>query len=173
MRTGLSHRGAIGSSPMAKADLQRAADRPVHPTHDHLAKRADPSRLSDRARQDEALRPENLRVFEENWRVYGAWKAWRQLGREGFDVARCTVARLMKNMGIQGITGTSPITAPDRHQTSLRDCITSAAGDGPDRGGHSPCAHHRLLCACWSKRETVQRTQPPARHSALAYGRSC
>ncbi len=71
--------------------------------YDHLAKRADPSRLSDRARQDEALRPEILRVFEENWRVYGVRKVWRQLGREGFDVARCTVARLMKSMGIQGI----------------------------------------------------------------------
>jgi hypothetical protein len=45
-----------------------AADCPLHPTHDHLAKRADPSRLPDRARRDEALRPEIRRVFEANWR---------------------------------------------------------------------------------------------------------
>jgi len=90
---------------------------PIAPStdYDHLAKRADPSRLSDRARQDAALRPEILRVFEENWRVYGVRKVWRQLGREGFDVARCTVARLMKSMGIQGIIRGKP------HRTTIPD----------------------------------------------------
>ncbi|CAN7604852.1 IS3 family transposase ISHne1 [Brucella sp. NBRC 12952] len=67
-------------------------------------KRADPAGLSDRARRDEALRPEIFRVFEENWRIYGVRKIWRQLSREGFGVARCTVARLRKGMGIQGVT---------------------------------------------------------------------
>ena len=88
---------------------------PIAPStyYDHLAKRADPSRLSDRARQDEALRPEILRVFEENWRVCGVRKVWRQLGREGFGVARCTVARLMNCMGIQGITRGKP------HRTTI------------------------------------------------------
>ena len=90
---------------------------PIAPStyYDHLAKRADPSRLSDRARQDKALRPEILRVFEENWRVYGVRKVWRQLGREGFDVARCTVARLMKSMAIQGIIRGKP------HRTTIPD----------------------------------------------------
>ena len=67
--------------------------------YDHLAKQADPERLSDRAKRDAALRPEIQRVFEANWQVYGVRKVWRQLGREGVDVARCTVARLMKEMG--------------------------------------------------------------------------
>jgi len=67
-------------------------------------KRADPAGLSDRARRDEALRPEIFRVFAENWRIYGVRKIWRQLSREGFGVARCTVARLRKGMGIQGVT---------------------------------------------------------------------
>jgi len=62
--------------------------------YDHLAKRADPARLSDRVRRDAALRPEIERVFEENWRVYGVRMVWRQLDREGFEAARCTVARL-------------------------------------------------------------------------------
>jgi putative transposase len=54
-------------------------------------------------------------VFEENWRVYGVRKIWRQLRREGFDVARCTVARLMKVMGIQGIIRGKP------HRTTIPD----------------------------------------------------
>ncbi|RRH72292.1 hypothetical protein EG244_15015 [Falsigemmobacter faecalis] len=90
---------------------------PVAPStcYDHLAKRGDPSRLSARARRDETLRPGGLCVFEENWRVYGAQKVWRQLSREGFDVARCTVARLMKGMGIQGVIRGKP------HRTIIPD----------------------------------------------------
>jgi transposase InsO family protein len=91
---------------------------PIAPStyYEHLAKRADPTRLSDRARRNEALRPKILRVFEENWRVYGVRKVWRQLQREGFDVARCTVSRLMKSMGIQGIIRGKPqkTTVPDK-----------------------------------------------------------
>ncbi len=106
-----AHRNAHGVEPICNV-------LPIAPStsYDHLAKRADPSRLSDRARQDEALRPELLRVFEENWRVYGVRKVWRQLGREGFGVARCTVARLMKSMGIQGIIRGKPhrATIPDK-----------------------------------------------------------
>ena len=47
--------------------------------------------------------PEISRVFEENFRVYGVRKVWRQLLREGRAVARCTVARLMGSMGLQGV----------------------------------------------------------------------
>jgi hypothetical protein len=63
---------------------------PIAPStyYGHLAKRADPARLSNRTRRDEALHPKILRVFEENWRVYGVRKIWRQLGLEGVDVAR-------------------------------------------------------------------------------------
>ncbi|SDX87352.1 HTH-like domain-containing protein [Albimonas donghaensis] len=55
-------------------------------------------------------------MFEENWQVYGVRKVWRQLGRVGITVARCTVARLMKDMGLQGIIRGKPhrTTAPDR-----------------------------------------------------------
>ena len=90
---------------------------PIAPStyYSHLAKRADPTRLSDRARRDAALCPEIRRVFEENWRGYGVRKVWRQLVREGFDVARCTVARLMKDMGIQGIIRGKP------HRTTIPD----------------------------------------------------
>ena len=43
------------------------------------------------------------RVWKDNFRVYGARKVWRQLRREGEDVARCTVERLMRGMGLQGV----------------------------------------------------------------------
>lgn len=69
----------------------------------HAAGRADPSRASARQRRDAALCVEIRRVWEENFQVYGVRKIWRQLGREGIAVARCTVARLMRQMGLQGI----------------------------------------------------------------------
>jgi hypothetical protein len=71
---------------------------PIAPAtyYDHLAKRADPARLSDRARRDEELRPHIQRVFDANWQVYGVRKVWRHLCREGFDVARCTCRFVLK-----------------------------------------------------------------------------
>ena len=56
-----------------------------------------------------ALKPEIARVFAENFEVYGVRKVWRQLQREGFDVARCTVARLMRAMGLQGVIRGKPV----------------------------------------------------------------
>jgi transposase InsO family protein len=49
------------------------------------------------------LVPEIRRVYEQNFGVYGARKVWRQLGREAFVVARCTVERLMRSMGLSGV----------------------------------------------------------------------
>ena len=105
------HREVHGVEPICK--LLRIAPSTYY---DHQARRADPSRLSDRAKRDAELRSEILRVFEANFRVYGVRKVWRQMRREGFDVARCTVARLMKAMGIQGIIRGKPVrtTIPDK-----------------------------------------------------------
>ena len=58
--------------------------------------------MSARAARDAALKTEVLRIYEENFCVYGARKIWRQLGREGVQVARCTVERLMRELGIAG-----------------------------------------------------------------------
>jgi transposase InsO family protein len=82
----------------------------------HAAQRLDPLRLSARARRDTALRVEVRRVFEANFRVYGVRKVWRQLRREGFDVARCTIARLMRAMGLAGVIRGKPVrtTISDR-----------------------------------------------------------
>ena len=68
----------------------------------HVAIRRDPAQASARGRRDAELRREIARVHAENFGVYGARKVWRQLCREGVAVARCTVERLMRAMGLQG-----------------------------------------------------------------------
>jgi putative transposase len=91
------HRAAYGVEPICKV-------LPIAPStyHAHAARRIDPARLARRAKRDLVLTAEIRRVFEANFRVYGVRKVWRQLGREGVGVARCTVARLMRQMGLQG-----------------------------------------------------------------------
>jgi putative transposase len=98
------HRGAYGIEPICRV-------LPIAPStyHDHLAKRRDPARQSARAQRDAGLAVEIRRVFAENFHVYGMRKVWRQLRREGFDVARCTVARLMRDMGLEGVIRGKPI----------------------------------------------------------------
>jgi len=92
------HRGAYGVEPICKV-------LPIAPStyHVHAAGQRDPAKLSARARRDAALKEEVRRVFEENFGVYGVRQVWRQLRRERQEVARCTVARLMKAMGLQGV----------------------------------------------------------------------
>lgn len=98
------HRQKHGVEPICKV-------LPIAPSTYHLnaAKRADPSKLSARAKRDLLLKTEIERVFEENYRVYGVRKVWRQLQRENFDVARCTVERLMRSLGLQGVIRGKPV----------------------------------------------------------------
>ena len=92
------HRDAYGVEPICSV-------LPIAPStyYEHKARQADPSRLSRRSRRDAALMVEIERVWNENRQVYGARKVWRQLHREGFPAARCTVERLMRQMGLQGV----------------------------------------------------------------------
>ena len=78
---------------------------PIAPStyHEHVVRREDPERQSSRAKRDAALVLEIRRVWKDNFRVYGARKVWRQLGREGTHVARCTVERLMRQDGLRGV----------------------------------------------------------------------
>jgi transposase InsO family protein len=69
----------------------------------HAARQREPNRLPARAQRDERLVSEIQRVWRTNLQVYGADKVWRQLGREGIDVARCTVERLMRKHGLRGV----------------------------------------------------------------------
>jgi hypothetical protein len=98
------HRQAYGVEPICRV-------LPIAPStyHAHAAMRTDPSRLPERVRRDADLKVEIRRVFAENFRVYGVRKVWRQLRREGFSVARCTVARLMRNLGLRGAIRGKPL----------------------------------------------------------------
>ena len=114
------HRGAYGVEPICKV-------LPIAPStyHAHAARRADPSRLPARARSDAALMVEIRRVFEANFHVYGVRKVWRQLGRDGIRVARCTVARLMRAMGLKGVVRGKTVrtTIPDPAAACPRDRV--------------------------------------------------
>jgi len=81
------------------------AQLPIAPStyYEHKARKADPERLPARVKRDQVLKVEIQRIWEENLRVYGARKVWRQLHREQFSVARCTVERLMGVLGLQGV----------------------------------------------------------------------
>ena len=90
---------------------------PIAPStyHQRALEAREPERASARCRADAALRVEIARVWEENRQLYGARKIWHALRREGFDVARCTVERLMQAMGIKGVVrgGRIVTTNPD------------------------------------------------------------
>jgi len=93
--------------------------------YEQKARNADPSRLPDRARRDAALKMEIERVWNENRQVYGARKVWRQLLREGFAVARCTVERLMRQMGLRGVVRGKKVrtTIPDEVAARPADLV--------------------------------------------------
>ena len=112
---------------------------PIAPSTYHLnaAKRVDPAKLSLRAKRDLALKPEMARVFADNFGVYGVRKVWRQMQREGFDVARCTVARLMRSMGLQGVIRGKPM------RTTVSNKAAPCPLDHVNRQFHAP-APNRL-----------------------------
>ena len=69
----------------------------------HAAHQRNPQLRCARAQRDDTLVPHIERVWQANMRVYGADKIWKQMNREGFCIARCTVERLMKRLGLQGV----------------------------------------------------------------------
>jgi transposase InsO family protein len=93
-----SHRDEYGVEPICRV-------LPIAPStyYWHKARQVDPGLRSKRAKRDAELEPLIQRVWDENFQVYGVRKMWRQLKREGHDVARCTVERLMRKLGLQGV----------------------------------------------------------------------
>ena len=77
---------------------------PIAPStyYEHKAREGEPERAPSRVRRDGWLCGSIRRVYDEHFGVYGVRKVWRQLRREGVAVARCTVARLMRRLGLQG-----------------------------------------------------------------------
>jgi putative transposase len=116
---------------MGRADQQGAADRPVN-YREHAAKRTDPGKPSARAKRDLEVRPQIERVFGENFEVYGARKVWRQMLREGFDIARCTVERPMSDLGLHGIIRGKSM------RTTVQDKAAPCPLDHVNRVFHAP-----------------------------------
>ena len=121
------HQGMHGVEPISEV-------LPVAPSsnHAHAARRVDPARRSARASCDAALMPFIERVFDENFSVYGVRKVWRRVLREGHQVARCTVARLMKTLGLQGVIRGKPV------QTTISDRAASSPLDDLNRQFMAP-----------------------------------
>jgi transposase InsO family protein len=93
-----AHRATYGVEPIC-APLSI----PPSTYYEAKARQADSTRVPRRTQRDRQLRPEIERVWRANRRVYGAKKVWKQLNREAIPVARCTVARLMAGLGLQGV----------------------------------------------------------------------
>jgi len=121
------HRDQYGVEPICKV-------LPIAPSsyRAHAACLADPSKRSARARRDAELRPEIQRVWDENFEVYGVRKVWRQLNREGTEVAKCTVARLMADMGLAGAVRGKSV------KTTRSDPAVPCPEDRVNRQFHAP-----------------------------------
>jgi len=100
---------------------------PIAPSTYYATKAAErtPDRASPRSKQDAALKEVIGKLWKDNHAVYGYKKLWHSLRRAGHDVARCTVARLMREMGIRGVVrGKKVITTnPDAAQTCPDDKV--------------------------------------------------
>jgi len=116
------HRDVHGVEPICRV-------LPIAPStyREYAARRRDPDRLPPRARRDAMLKAQIHRVWDENFRVYGVRKVWRQLCREGIAIARCTTARLMKQIGIEGVIRGQPV------KTTVSNPATSCPRDKVNR----------------------------------------
>ena len=121
------HREAHGVEPICEV-------LPIAPStyRAHAATRRDPAKGSARARRDAVLREKIRRVFDDNFQVYGVRKVWRQLLREGESVARCTVERLMRAMGLQGVVRGKPV------RTTVSDKAARCPQDKVNRQFQAP-----------------------------------
>ena len=101
-----------------------------------FARQADPSRAPARVQCDAWLRMQIRRVWEESFQLYGIRKVWHQLRREGIRVARCTVERLMRALGIEGVRRGQPVktTVADKARPCPLDRVNRQfSADSPDQ----------------------------------------
>jgi putative transposase len=112
-----AHKDRFGVEPICRV-------LPIAPSTDHDARRRP---TSARAVRDTKLKAEIVRVHAEQFGVYGARKVWRQLHREGIAVARCTVERLMGELGLEGVRRGKP------HRTTTPDEATARPADLVER----------------------------------------
>lgn len=143
------HRATHGIEPICRV-------LPIAPStyRERVAQRRDRARLSAPARRELELKPQIARVFAENFAVYGVRKVWRQMRREDFAVARCTVERLMRQMGLRGVIRGKPV------RTTISDKAATCPLDHVNRLFHAP-APDRL----WLSDFTMS---PPGRASSTS-----
>jgi putative transposase len=132
----------------------------IAPSTYYDARRRAPSR---RALRDEQLKVEITRVYEDNHQLFGARKVWLILRGQGIDVARCTVERLMRQLGIEGVRRGA------KRRTTIPDEQHERPADLVERN-FDPLAPNRLWVADFERHEAllnraVVRTPPPARRS--------
>jgi transposase InsO family protein len=123
--------GALGVEPICRA-LQFAPST----YYDRRAIARDPDRASARAKSDSALSVKIDAAWDANRKLYGARKIWHVLRREGQDVARCTVERLMRNLGIRGVVRGKKVitTQPDTSQPCPDDKVNRVSkADRPNK----------------------------------------
>ena len=121
------HRAVYGVEPIC-------AVLPIAPStyYEAKAREVDRTRLPERAKRDAGLREQIEQVWQANFCVYGVRKVWRELIRQQITVARCTVARLMRELGLKGVVGArrSGRRCPTRRRRGRR---TSCSGSSSPR----------------------------------------
>jgi len=130
-----THRDRFGVEPICRVLSQHGC--PIAPSTYYDAVRRPPSA---RARREERLRAAITRVHQDNYGVYGARKVWLALNREGIPVARCTVERLMRELGLAGAR------RGKRRRTTVPDPAAARPADLVQRRFHRP-APDRLWVA--------------------------
>ncbi|GJH13350.1 hypothetical protein CBA19CS11_30950 [Caballeronia novacaledonica] len=134
------HRDVFGIEPICRL-------LPIVPStyYRHAGRRSDPEQWPVRARRDAELRVLIRQVWDDNFGVYGVRKVWRQLLRDGVKVARCTVARLMKVMGLEGVRR----GAGSRRRSATMRCRARWTGSNVSSGpsGLTRCGSQILLTA--------------------------
>jgi putative transposase len=128
------HKDVFGVEPICRVLTQHGA--PIRPSTYYAAKSRP---ASARAVRDAALKTEVMRVWKENYEVYGADKVWLELNRQGIGVARCTVERLMRDLAIQGVRRGRKI------RTTVRDERHERAGDLLNRDFTAPAPNRRWV----------------------------
>ena len=152
------HRGELATEPTCR-------DLAVAPSsyRDHAAQLADPGKRSSRARRDDDLKCHVRRVHEASFGLYGSRNGWRQLLRDGVTIAKCTVERLMKAMGLAGVRrGKSCVT-------TLRDRKAACPLDKGDRAFKVPRPNALWVVdfTCVHTRPSIPGGPPPPTASSI------
>lgn len=138
------HKGVFGVEPICRVLTGHGA--PIAPSTYYAAKSRPPSA---RAVRDAGLRTEITRVWKENREVYGADKVWLELNRQSIGVARCTVERLMRGLGLHGVRRGRTV------RTTIPGKAGHRAGDLLNRDFSAPAPNRRWVAdftyvAAWS-----------------------